>query len=99
MIGVTTPMIGLTGTVTGMIRAFESLGESGIGDPSQLSGAIGEVLVATARRPGHRHPGVHGLLLSARPHGRSVIHHIQDIINDLFRKMPYEALAGRPHRR
>ena len=40
--------IGLTGTVTGIMKAFEKLGSSGVGDPSKLSGAIGEVLVATA---------------------------------------------------
>ena len=44
VIGVCTPMIGLLGTVTGMIKAFETLGASGIGDPSKLSEAIGEVL-------------------------------------------------------
>jgi len=48
VIGVCTPMIGLVGTVTGMMSAFETLGTSGVGDPSKLSGAIGEVLVATA---------------------------------------------------
>ncbi|MEY2491030.1 MAG: biopolymer transport protein ExbB, partial [Verrucomicrobiota bacterium] len=48
VIGVCAPMIGLLGTVTGMIRAFGTLHTAGIGDPSALSGAIGEVLVATA---------------------------------------------------
>jgi biopolymer transport protein ExbB len=48
VMGVCTPMIGLLGTVTGMIKAFETLGSAGIGDPSGLSAAIGEVLVATA---------------------------------------------------
>src|SRR3954469_7567139 len=40
VIGVCTPMIGLLGTVTGMIRAFATLGSSGIGDPGKLAGAI-----------------------------------------------------------
>jgi biopolymer transport protein ExbB len=31
-----------------VIKAFAKLGSSGIGDPSGLSAAIGEVLVATA---------------------------------------------------
>ncbi|MBC8040435.1 MAG: MotA/TolQ/ExbB proton channel family protein [Opitutaceae bacterium] len=48
VIGVVTPMIGLTGTVFGMIKAFDTLGASGVGDPSKLSAAIGTVLVATA---------------------------------------------------
>jgi biopolymer transport protein ExbB len=41
-------MIGLTGTVVGMIKAFATLGASGIANPSELAGHIGEVLVATA---------------------------------------------------
>lgn len=48
VIGVISPMVGLTGTVTGMIKAFATLGQSGISDPSKLAGNIGEVLVATA---------------------------------------------------
>jgi len=93
VIGVCTPMIGLLGTVTGMIRAFATLGSSGIGDPSSLAAAIGEVLVATAS----------GLIIAIpafvffyflRNRAGSAIHVIQDTINSLFRKMPYEALAG-----
>lgn len=93
VIGVTTPMIGLLGTVTGMIKAFAKLGSSGIGDPSGLSAAIGEVLVATAS----------GLVIAIpafaafyflRNRATDSLHHIQDIVNSLFRKMPYESLAG-----
>src|SRR3989344_5592968 len=47
VIGVIAPMIGLTGTVYGMIKAFASLGSSGLADPSKLAGAIGTVLWAT----------------------------------------------------
>lgn len=48
VIGVVSPMIGLTGTVIGMIKAFSTLGASGIGNPQGLASAIGEVLVCTA---------------------------------------------------
>jgi biopolymer transport protein ExbB len=48
VIGVVAPMIGLTGTVIGMIEAFKTLSASGIADPAALSGAIGRVLLATA---------------------------------------------------
>jgi len=47
VIGVVSPMIGLTGTVWGMIGAFKMLGNNGISDPAALAGQIGEVLVAT----------------------------------------------------
>jgi di/tricarboxylate transporter len=42
------PFIGLGGTVIGMAKAFSAMGSSGIGDPSGLAKAIGEVLVAAA---------------------------------------------------
>ena len=47
VIGVVSPMIGLTGTVWGMIGAFNALGQNGISNPSLLAGKIGEVLIAT----------------------------------------------------
>ena len=42
------PFVGLTGTVIGMIKAFDNLGTSGTGDPATLSAGIGEVLISTA---------------------------------------------------
>ena len=93
VIGVCTPMIGLLGTVTGMISAFAVLGSSGIGDPGGLSEAIGEVLVATAS----------GLVIAIpaftayywlRNRGTKVLHDLHDTIGHLLRKMPYDKLAG-----
>ena len=48
VIGVVSPMVGLTGTVIGMMKAFKTLGSSGAADPSKLSANISEVLFATA---------------------------------------------------
>lgn len=93
VIGVCTPMIGLLGTVTGMIKAFAKLGASGIGDPSGLSAAIGEVLVATASGLIIAIPAF-GAFYFLRNRAAASVHHIQDIVNSLFRKMPYESLAG-----
>src|SRR5437762_8553234 len=93
VIGVCTPMIGLLGTVTGMIKAFAKLGASGIGDPSGLSAAIGEVLVATASGLIIAIPAF-GAFYFLRNRATASLHHIQDVINRLFRKMPYESLAG-----
>ena len=41
-------LIGLAGTVTGMMKAFRELGTTGTSDPAKLSGAISEVLVTAA---------------------------------------------------
>ena len=48
VIGVVAPMIGLTGTVLGMMKAFATLGTSGVANMTGLSSAISEVLIATA---------------------------------------------------
>ena len=93
VIGVCSPMIGLLGTVTGMIRAFATLGSSGIGDPSSLSAAIGQVLVATASGLFIAIPAFMAFYF-LRNRGTAAMHQIQDVIASLFRKMPYEAMAG-----
>jgi biopolymer transport protein ExbB len=43
-----TPLLGLTGTVTGMISAFSVISNVGIGDPTALAGGISEALYTTA---------------------------------------------------
>jgi biopolymer transport protein ExbB len=93
VIGVCAPMIGLLGTVTGMIRAFAVLGSSGIGDPSSLSQAIGEVLVATASGLFIAIPAF-GAFYWLRNRGTKVLHDIQDTLAHMLRKMPYDKLAG-----
>jgi biopolymer transport protein ExbB len=91
VIGVCTPMIGLTGTVTGMMSAFSTLSTSGAGDPSKLSGAIGEVLIATAS----------GLFIAVpafmffyflRTRLQVSMSDLPEICASLFRKMPYQHL-------
>jgi biopolymer transport protein ExbB len=42
------PLIGLTGTVFGMIRVFTVISEKGVAHPSQLAGGISEALITTA---------------------------------------------------
>jgi len=43
-----TPILGLLGTVFGMIKVFNVISSKGVGDPSLLSGGISEALITTA---------------------------------------------------
>jgi len=47
-IALISPLLGLLGTVIGLIRMFLAILNSGIGDANQMAGGIGEALVCTA---------------------------------------------------
>jgi biopolymer transport protein ExbB len=42
------PLLGLLGTVVGMIRTFNAIQTEGVGDPAALGGGIAEALITTA---------------------------------------------------
>ena len=93
VIGVVSPMIGLLGTVIGMMKAFTVLGGSGISDPRALASSIGEVLLATAS----------GLFIAIpafvsyyvfRNRAQMAIVNAEDRISSLVDDVPFEELAG-----
>lgn len=93
VIGVIAPMIGLLGTVIGMMGAFAVLGSSGVADPRGLALRIGEVLMATAS----------GLFIAIpafiyyyyfRNLATIVLVAADDKLNRLVEDIPYEELAG-----
>ncbi len=43
-----TPLLGLLGTVVGMIKVFSAIVTHGVGDPTILAGGISEALITTA---------------------------------------------------
>jgi biopolymer transport protein ExbB len=43
-----TPLLGLLGTVSGMMKAFNVISAQGVGDPALLAGGISEALITTA---------------------------------------------------
>ncbi len=43
-----TPLLGLLGTVIGMINVFSAIMASGVGDPAVLAGGISQALITTA---------------------------------------------------
>ncbi len=47
-IAAVTPLLGLLGTVLGMIKVFTAITSVGVGDPTQLAGGISQALLTTA---------------------------------------------------
>lgn len=47
-IAVVSPLLGLLGTVFGMITVFTVITSSGVGDPGELAGGISQALITTA---------------------------------------------------
>lgn len=43
-----TPLLGLLGTVIGMIKVFTAITDAGVGNPAVLAGGISEALITTA---------------------------------------------------
>ncbi len=93
VIGVIAPMIGLLGTVIGMMGAFAVLGQSGVADPRSLALRIGEVLMATAS----------GLFIAIpafisyyyfRNKATIVIVNADDKLNRLVEDIPFEEISG-----
>jgi biopolymer transport protein ExbB len=93
VIGVVSPMIGLTGTVWGMIGAFKTLGDNGISNPALLAGKIGEVLIATMSGLVVAVPAfVFFYILRAR--AQSAILHAESQVYRLLDDVPYDQLSG-----
>ena len=93
VIGVVSPMIGLTGTVWGMIGAFNALGANGISDPKALAGKIGEVLIATMSGLVVAVPAF-VLFYVLRARAQSAILHAESQVYRLLDDVPYDQLAG-----
>lgn len=93
VIGVVSPMIGLLGTVIGMMGAFAVLGASGMGNPKELAGKISEVLLATASGLFIAIPAFVAYYIFRNMSQASIVY-ADDIVNTLVTDMPYDELAG-----
>lgn len=93
VIGVISPMIGLLGTVIGMMGAFAVLGASGMSNPKELSLKISEVLLATAAGLFIAIPAFVSYYVFRNMSQASIVY-ADDIVNTLVTDIPYEELAG-----
>ncbi len=93
VIGVVSPMIGLLGTVIGMMGAFAVLGSSGMSDPKGLASKISEVLLATASGLFIAIPAFVSYYVFRNMSQASIVH-ADDIVNQLVTDIPYDELSG-----
>ncbi len=94
VIGVCTPMVGLLGTVFGMISAFEALGGGGATqNTGALAQAIGHVLVATAAGLFVAIPAFMAFYF-LRNRLMGGMNEVEAEVGNLFRKFPYHLAEG-----
>ncbi len=93
VIGVVSPMIGLLGTVIGMMGAFAVLGATGISNPQALAARIGEVLMATASGLFIAIPAFVAYYVFRNMSQKCVVL-ADDTVNTLLLDIPYEELSG-----
>lgn len=93
VIGVVAPMVGLTGTVLGMMSAFSVLATEGVADPKGLSGAIAVVLIATATGLIVAIPGF-VLFYFFKNRAQKVIVEANYQVNMLLEDIPFDQLVG-----
>lgn len=93
VIGVVSPMVGLTGTVVGMMQAFAVLGKSGAADMTGLASAISGVLIATAAGLVVAIPGFMSFYFF-KNQATIVFADVYSIVRGLIRPVPLDQLAG-----
>ncbi|MBN2461259.1 MAG: MotA/TolQ/ExbB proton channel family protein [Candidatus Cloacimonetes bacterium] len=82
------PVLGLLGTVLGMIKVFNVISIQGVGDPATLSGGISEALISTAAGLAVAIPTL--VFYNYLSHkAESLILDIEKHINDLLLKLRY----------
>ncbi len=88
------PLLGLLGTVSGMINAFSSIASEGIGNPGLLAGGISEALLTTAAGLCVAIPAlvIHRALLSR---AETLTGELEDLSSDLLEALAaHEAARG-----
>ncbi|PKU22410.1 MotA/TolQ/ExbB proton channel family protein [Telmatospirillum siberiense] len=82
------PLLGLLGTILGIMDTFNALSSGGISDPGAVSRGIGSALFATAIGIG---TALYGLL------GHNVLHRFGELITEDFKSFLLETTMECPH--
>jgi len=81
-IAAVTPLLGLLGTVLGMIKVFGVIMEAGVGNPGVLAGGISQALITTQMGLAVAIPGliVNGVLLRRQKNIELELAQLKDIL-------------------
>jgi len=100
VIATVSPMIGLLGTVAGMIGAFQTIGQGGMGKPELLANDIGMALITTATGLVIGIPAmIFYFILKARLGSRMVLvtQTATLLLDDLFHASTHDSYGQPPH--
>lgn len=86
VIGAVAPMVGLLGTVSGMVKAFRAISAGGLGDPGVLANNISEALVTTASGLVVAIPSLIAFYFFKNKYGK-ISSQVGKIVGDLFFNM------------
>ncbi len=95
------PMLGLLGTVSGMVKAFSSIATVGMGQPDLLAGNISEALITTATGMLVGIPTMFFFFYFKNQYGKLVADmtmYLNDMYGDLRHGTRVHAPAGKPER-
>ncbi|MFW5882761.1 MAG: MotA/TolQ/ExbB proton channel family protein [Verrucomicrobiota bacterium] len=93
VIGAIAPMVGLLGTVSGMIKAFRAISDQGLGSPDVLAANISEALITTASGLVVAIPALIAFYIFKNKYGK-ITAGVGRVVNDLFYDMIHSARRG-----
>lgn len=92
------PMVGMLGTVSGMVKAFQSIRTAGgMADPAEMAGNISEALITTASGLIIAIPAMLAFFFFKNKYGKivtNVTRSVGDIFTKLYMGVHYPHLAG-----
>jgi biopolymer transport protein ExbB len=83
VVATVSPMVGLLGTVSGMVKAFNTIASEGVGNPQSLANNISEALITTATGMMVGIPAMIAYFYFKNKYGK-IVSRVGRIVGDLF---------------